>query len=72
MSRSSPRRFSINDVVLPPNLMKGLSMATLKDLNKQDEATFYQYFEGLNLEDVSTISLLSSGVQMLMSNVSKR
>lgn len=55
MSRSSPRRFSINDVVLPSNLMKGLSMATLKDLNKQDDATFYQYFEGLNLEDVKRV-----------------
>lgn len=52
MSRSS-RRYSINDIKLPTNLMKGLSIQVLKELSKQDEATFYQFFEGLNLEDVS-------------------
>ena len=42
---SSDRRFSINDIELPSNL---------KELNKQDDATFFQYFEGLQLEDVSS------------------
>lgn len=50
----SNRRFSINDIELPPNLMKGLSLEVLAELNKQDAATFYQFFEGLNLEDVSS------------------
>jgi hypothetical protein len=47
------RRFSINDVELPANLMKDLSTQVLKELNKQDEATFYEFFEGLSIEDVS-------------------
>lgn len=51
------RRFSINDVELPPNLMKGVSTQMLKELNKQDEATFFEYFEGLSIEDVSTEQL---------------
>ena len=48
------RRFSINDIELPPDLMKGLSMEVLKELNKQDDATFFQFFEGLKLDDVSS------------------
>lgn len=43
---------SINDVKLPPNLVKDHSVQVLKELIKQDEATFFEYFEGLNLEDV--------------------
>ena len=53
MSRANRRRFSLNDVELPPNLVKGLSLPVLRDLSKQDEATFYQFFEGLDLEEVS-------------------
>lgn len=52
---SSNKRFSINDISLPNSLMKGLSIEVLKDLNKQDEATFYQYFEGLKLEEVKRV-----------------
>lgn len=52
MSRSSRRR-SINDIELPPNLLKKLSVEVLRDLNKQDDATFYQFFEGLDLDEVS-------------------
>lgn len=52
---SSNRRFSINDIQLPTNLMKGLSIQVLKELNRQDEATFHEYFEGLGLEDVSKV-----------------
>ena len=47
------RRFSINDVELPTSLMKGVSTQMLKELDKQDEATFYEYFEGLSIEEVS-------------------
>lgn len=52
--RMSGRRFSINDIQLPPDLMKGLSLEVLRELDKQDDATFYQFFEGLKLEDVSS------------------
>ena len=48
----SLRRSSINDIKLPPNLVKKLSIETLKDVSKQDEATFFQWFEGLELEEV--------------------
>lgn len=48
----SDRRYSINDIKLPPTVVKGLSVQTLKEISKQDEATFYQWFEGLDLEEV--------------------
>lgn len=54
MSLSRKRR-SINDIQLPSALVKGLSLPVLKELSKQDEATFYQFFEGLDLEDVRMI-----------------
>ena len=44
---------SINDVKLPSEPLKGLSVEMLKELSKQDDATFFQFFEGLNLENVS-------------------
>ena len=46
------RRMSINDVNLPSDLVKKQSIAALKELLQQDEATFFEYFEGLNLADV--------------------
>ena len=52
-SYRSDRRRSINDIDLPPNVVKGLSIEMLKELSAQDEATFYQFFEGLQLEEVS-------------------
>ena len=54
-SISDNRRMSINDVMLPPNLVKGLSVQVLKELQKQSDATFFEYFEGLNLEEVSNL-----------------
>ena len=53
-SRKSSHRMSINDVQLPPNLTKDLSLQTLKELDKQNDATFLEYFEGLNLDEVRT------------------
>lgn len=32
--------------------MKDHSLEVLKELNKQDEATFFEYFEGLKLKEV--------------------
>ena len=55
--RRGSHRLSINDIDLPSNLMKGLSLPVLKELSKQDEATFYQFFEGLDLEEVSVLIL---------------
>lgn len=49
----SNRRYSINDIKIPPNLLKKLTAEVLKEISKQDEATFYEWFEGLNLEEVS-------------------
>jgi len=55
-SRKSSNRMSINDVQLPPDLMKDMSIQTLKELGKLNEATFFEYFEGLNLDEVRSDS----------------
>ncbi len=49
---SANKRYSINDIKLPPNLVKTFSPAMLKELSKQDDATFYEFFEGLKLDEV--------------------
>ena len=48
------RRLSINDVNLPPDVIKGYTLEGLKELSNQDEGSFYEFFQGLDLEDVST------------------
>ncbi len=55
-SSSDPRRMSINDVQLPSDLLKNLSRAVLKEIGKYDDPTFFEYFEGLKLNDVSEVS----------------
>ena len=46
------RTSSISNIKLPPGLLRSLTLGKLKEIDKQDEATFYQFFEDLNLEDV--------------------
>lgn len=48
------RRLSINDINLPPDVIKGYTLEGLKELSNQDEGSFYEFFQGLDLEDVST------------------
>lgn len=45
---------SINDIRLPPDVIKGYSVEGLKELSNQDEGSFYEFFQGLDLEDVSS------------------
>ncbi|XP_064391593.1 vacuolar protein sorting-associated protein 37C-like isoform X2 [Halichondria panicea] len=45
---------SINDVNLPAYLLKDMSMELLKTLDGQDEGTFYEFFQELQLGDVKT------------------
>lgn len=52
----SARRHSINDVRLPPDLIKGYTLEALKELNNQDEGSFFEFFQGLDLEEVSRLS----------------
>ena len=52
----SDRRLSINDVRLPPDLIKGYTPEALKELNNQDDGSFFEFFQGLDLEDVSGLS----------------
>ena len=47
------RRVSINDIHLPPDVIKGQSIEVLRELSNQDEGSFYEFFQGLKLEDVS-------------------
>ena len=47
---------SINDVRLPPDMVKDYTVEALKELSNQDEGSFYEFFQGLNLEDVSANS----------------
>ena len=42
----------LNDIKLPQGTLKELSLETLKEVNAQDEATFYEFFQGMNLPDV--------------------
>ena len=42
----------LNDITIPPGLVKELDLNTLKSINDQDEVTFYEFFQGLNLPDV--------------------
>lgn len=49
----SDRRRSINDIQLPPDMIKGYSLDGLKELSKQDDGSFYEFFQGLDLEEVS-------------------
>lgn len=65
-SISDNRRMSINDVMLPPNLVKGLSVQVLKELQRQSDATFFEYFEGLNLEEVSNLRDLLKSLSCLL------
>lgn len=52
--KMSDRRVSINDIRLPPDVIKGYSVEGLKELSNQDEGSFYEFFQGLDLEDVSS------------------
>ena len=42
----------LNDITLPPRLVKELDLKTLKSITDQDEVTFYEFFQGLDLPDV--------------------
>lgn len=42
----------LNDITIPPRLVKELDLNTLKSINDQDEVTFYEFFQGLDLPDV--------------------
>ena len=46
-------RTSLNKVRIPPNIVKEIPFDRLKSLN-EDEDSFYEFFEGLNLQDVSS------------------
>lgn len=48
---------TINDIHLPPDMFKDMSVEFLKTLDCQDEATFFEFFEQLNLEDVRQTEL---------------
>ena len=51
----SDRRASINDIKLPPDAVKGLSLDVLKAINEQDDASFYEFLQGMDLGDVSSL-----------------
>lgn len=55
LAMSINRHLSINDVRLPPDLIKGYTLESLKELNNQDEGSFFEFFQGLDLEDVSRL-----------------
>ena len=42
----------LNDIAIPPGLLKGMDLNTLKSINDQNEVTFYEFFQGLNLPNV--------------------
>jgi len=42
----------LGDVRLPPRFMKDLDLETLRSINSQDDATFFEFFQGLDLPDV--------------------
>ena len=43
---------SINDVKLPNDMFKDMSLEFLQTLNNQDEGTFFEFFQQLKLQDV--------------------
>ncbi len=47
----SNRRASLNDVKVPSSAVKDLSVDKLKTI-QDEEGSFYEYFESLDLEDV--------------------
>ncbi len=49
----SNRRLSLNDVKVPSSALRDLSVERLKAI-QDEESSFYEFFEGLNLEDVSS------------------
>lgn len=44
----------LSDIRLPPRLIKDLDLETLRSINSQDDATFFEFFQGLDLPDVSS------------------
>lgn len=59
MSRATGKRLSINDINLDSRIVKDLSLDTLKILSNQDDGTFYEFFQGLSLEEVSSPAWLT-------------
>ena len=53
----SGRRTSLNEIKLPPSVVKGLSVDKLKTLS-EEESSFYEYFETLDLNDVNTFRFI--------------
>ena len=49
LDRSKMTEVRLNDITLPQDMLKELSLETLKEINAQDEATFYEFFQGMNL-----------------------
>lgn len=47
-------KIRLSDIRLPPRLIKDLDLETLKSINSQDDATFFEFFQGLDLPDVSS------------------
>ena len=43
---------SINDIHLPPDVIRGYDMNGLRELSNQDDVAFYEFFQGLDLEEV--------------------
>lgn len=43
---------SINEVRIPPNLIKDMSVEMLRALDGQNEGTFFEFFQELQLDDV--------------------
>ena len=49
-------RISLHDVKLPPNLLKDIGIDEMVKLNRDDDALL-EFFNGLDLEDVSVGSI---------------
>lgn len=48
------RRLSLQNVRLPPNLLKGIEVDRMRKLN-EDEVAFTEFLDGLDLQDVSEV-----------------
>ena len=57
---SSGRRLSnsINDIHIPSDIIKGYTIEGLKELSNQDDGSFFEFFQGLDLQDVSNSTYL--------------
>ena len=62
---SPNRRFSMQDVRLPPNLLKEIDIERMGSLS-EDEGAFMEFLDSLDLEDVRRATLTNNIYQCLL------